>query len=815
MNCSWLKLQVTRSTQVSFSNDNNCWLVGRSVDGNSGTGILALHRCIFWHIGTFIGQHYGSCSFLTFMFAVALSCFNIYLRFDDDFRSGYSQLDSQSEIEHGIFLNFNGLTKQPYTVMLVGESVDGGSMLRKEQFMVMRNEIARGLSTELNITSTTGFFRFFPRYLKDLVLFSDDTQFNVIESALTNPGPNAQIGYPVAKFFGQNIIMARAIYGYKDGGAKMLAYSFGFTGDNPYLEFVKKAEVLWSERLKSDDNNITRMRLFGDSVVNSEISSSAFGACPYFLVGSALMILFVFLTLFRYSKNSLHAFYLTFWTICCPLLAGACTMAIISSLGVPVNCAMLITPFLVLGIGVDDAFLMIHHWYNSQKFSKVARLRYVMLRTGPSITLTSVTNITAFLIGSYVSAPDLRLFCLSAALAFSLDWILQVFLFSPMLLFLKDVKAEVPLIEKKSTKSFGTIYSEWLRLTWVRVVLSLVVLAYWTAGIYGGVSMEENFSPEKTFDSQSFLAKSLVQNEEMFRDHEIIRVFINKVPNDAKKLMKRIKQFRRIEYLCSNFPIWIEEYDAKGLGGNATDIESYFANLGMYLIQYPNTVKDVLFSNRIISRVEKIAFDLCVHGFGSWRERALMLQDLRSKMPEGFSVYMSESAVLALIVSSRSAVLKSVIITLICMAVICLVFFPTLRGAICAITSVASITIGVVGGLYVMGADLDTMVLVNIVMAVGLTVDFSAHISYHCFSQDIGLANPESLVDVLQAVAVPSVEAALTTVILVLPLYFYSVYMYVTFAKTVLLIALVGLIHTVFVIPFIISVTACRYTKKK
>lgn len=51
--------------------------------------------------------------------------------------------------------------------------------------------------------------------------------------------------------------------------------------------------------------------------------------------------------------------------------------------------------------------------------------------------------------------------------------------------------------------------------------------------------------------------------------------------------------------------------------------------------------------------------------------------------------------------------------------------------------------------------------------------------------------------------------------ILVLPLYFYSVYMYVTFAKTVLLIALVGLIHTVFVIPFIISVTACRYTKKK
>lgn len=58
----------------------------------------------------------------------------------------------------------------------------------------------------------------------------------------------------------------------------------------------------------------------------------------------------------------------------------------------------MITPFLVLGVGVDDAFLMIHHWYHSEETDRNTRLCSVLLRTGPSITLTSFTNIVAFLV---------------------------------------------------------------------------------------------------------------------------------------------------------------------------------------------------------------------------------------------------------------------------------------------------------------------------------------------------------------------------------------------------------------------------------
>lgn len=67
---------------------------------------------------------------------------------------------------------------------------------------------------------------------------------------MTNNNSNTKLGYPVARHHGRDIMMTRTVFGYNNGSAKLLAFLFAFTGDNPYLDYIKKAEVLWSERLK-------------------------------------------------------------------------------------------------------------------------------------------------------------------------------------------------------------------------------------------------------------------------------------------------------------------------------------------------------------------------------------------------------------------------------------------------------------------------------------------------------------------------------------------------------------------------------------
>lgn len=65
-----------------------------------------------------------------------------------------------------------------------------------------------------------------------------------------------------------------------------------------------------------------------------------------------------------------------------------------------------------------------------------------------------------------------------------------------------------------------------------------------------------------------------------------------------------------------------------------------------------------------------------------------------------------------------------------------------------------------IGGLYLWGADLDTMVMVDIVMAIGMTVDFSAHISYLCFINGASLRETNKLAEVVQAVAFPTAQVS-------------------------------------------------------
>lgn len=72
---------------------------------------------------------------------------------------------------------------------------------------------------------------------------------------------------------------------------------------------------------------------------------------------------------------------------------------------------MCVTPFLVLGVGVDDAFILIECWTNSRHIkSKRQRLSAVLVNIGPSITITSLTNTIAFGIGYATPTPQVKVF---------------------------------------------------------------------------------------------------------------------------------------------------------------------------------------------------------------------------------------------------------------------------------------------------------------------------------------------------------------------------------------------------------------------
>jgi hypothetical protein len=111
-----------------------------------------------------------------------------------------------------------------------------------------------------------------------------------------------------------------------------------------------------------------------------------------------------------------------------------------AGIGLAMLCGVKYTPittiiiFLVLGIGVDDAVLMITSWgVTNPGMSPGHRNRETMVHSGPAVTLTSVTTVLAFVVGSTSAFPAVRHFCYSAALTLLACYILCITLFNSIL----------------------------------------------------------------------------------------------------------------------------------------------------------------------------------------------------------------------------------------------------------------------------------------------------------------------------------------------------------------------------------------------
>lgn len=70
---------------------------------------------------------------------------------------------------------------------------------------------------------------------------------------------------------------------------------------------------------------------------------------------------------------------------------------------------MSVLPFLLLGIGVDDMFVIVNSYDNTPAHLPVPeRVALALAESGSSVTVTSLTDVLAFFIGSFTSLPALR-----------------------------------------------------------------------------------------------------------------------------------------------------------------------------------------------------------------------------------------------------------------------------------------------------------------------------------------------------------------------------------------------------------------------
>ncbi|KAM3866285.1 protein patched homolog 1 [Diretmus argenteus] len=116
-------------------------------------------------------------------------------------------------------------------------------------------------------------------------------------------------------------------------------------------------------------------------------------------------------------------------------LSVAAGLGLCSLLGLSFNAATTqVLPFLALGIGVDDMFLLAHSFTETgSSIPFKERTGDCLRRTGTSVALTSINNMIAFFMAALVPIPALRAFSLQAAIIVVFNFAMVLLIFPAIL----------------------------------------------------------------------------------------------------------------------------------------------------------------------------------------------------------------------------------------------------------------------------------------------------------------------------------------------------------------------------------------------
>lgn len=264
-------------------------------------------------------------------------------------------------------------------------------------------------------------------------------------------------------------------------------------------------------------------------------------------------------------------------------------------------------PFLLLGLGVDDAFVLAAEFQRAKKLDPAAtpedRMIAASKHGGVSILITSATDALAFLVGSATVLPALSWFCAFAGMGIVFCFLLQIFFILPALLInarreerneldvLCCVKAGAPhdydapqgccnkftVAPGKLTRMF-TRFGEWVTTSTGLAITCVFWLAVLIVGIVGCTKVYKDFELEWFIPDDSYIRTYYAENDAYFASGVPTSVYVKDVDYHAHQdaMTEMHSWLNTTKYVDQEEPIkdWFNAFITKQRDSNPSMMQS-------------------------------------------------------------------------------------------------------------------------------------------------------------------------------------------------------------------------------------------------
>ena len=357
-----------------------------------------------------------------------------------------------------------------------------------------------------------------------------------------------------------------------------------------------------------------------------------------------------------------------------------------------------------------------------------------------------------------------------------------------------------------------------------KIFLLHVYLAYLAFAIWGCVNVKEGITLDRLAGYGSYVADYYKQDMKYFRKYgPVISVNVGKeLPlwdkTERDNIEKLIQKFEVSEYFHGKdvTSAWTRDFTTF-IGSDGVDSGNFSSLLVDFLSNYShlNYNMDIkTYDNKVkYSRffVHSKHMDTPIREgrmMSTAREIADNHQNLNVTVFHPAFIFYDQY--LAIWPNTR----QNLLIATAAMFVVSLLLIPHPVCSLWVTFSIVSICTGVIGYMSWWGVNLDMISMISIIICIGFSVDFSAHITY-AFVLAEGKTGNKRMRNALHAIGYPIAQGALSTILGVSVLAFATAYIYRTFFKTIFLVILLGAFHGLLIIPALLSIMGPPKITKK
>eukprot|EP00916_Digyalum_oweni_P005982 GHVL01010318.1.p1 GENE.GHVL01010318.1~~GHVL01010318.1.p1 ORF type:complete len:775 (-),score=121.43 GHVL01010318.1:80-2404(-) len=192
----------------------------------------------------------------------------------------------------------------------------------------------------------------------------------------------------------------------------------------------------------------------------------------------------------------------------------------------------------------------------------------------------------------------------------------------------------------------------------------------------------------------------------------------------------------------------------------------------------------------------------------SSKERGQWMSDMRSDLKDFpgldpipftflFTFYESDLEIMPQVISNLS-------FAAVAMFTVAMMLMPQITAGILVMMTMAMIDLGLFGFMYYWDLQLNMISMINLVISIGFSVDYSAHIC-HTFTHCQGETRDLRAVETLVLMGNPMLHGAMSTQLGVLMLGFSGSYIFRVFFKMMTMVLIFGVTHGVILLPVILS----------